>query len=867
MKWIDFFARKGKVEKELDSEIGFHLESVIQRKIDAGVSPDVARREALVEFGGSEQVKEECRQVHRVLTVENTLANLKSSFRFIRRSPGFSLTVILTLALGIGANSAVFSAIDAILLRPLPYPDPGQIVVLHQYNHTLKNPESFLAPVRLAEWNKYNSSFQGISGWYTENVSEHSGILPERLLRADVAPRFLQVMGVSPKLGRDFMPAEEHFGGPNAVLISDRFWRRRFQADPRVLGKVLRLDTWSAPIIGVMPAHLDFPSKDVDLWQCVPLDAPYAQDRRSTWFTGIGRLRPGITLSVANADLNAVEARLARQFPKTDKDLTAEIQPLKETIVSGSRRSLLILFGSVTLLLLIACTNIAALLLSRTTERTREIAVRYSLGASRISVVAQLLTEAFVLALLGSVLGLGIAAGAARAFQSLAKALPRTQEVGLDWRLVLYTFASAVFATLLFGLAPALIASRRSLSSSLASNSRTQVSARAPLQWSLVGVQVALAVTLLVGAGLLLRSFQEMARVSPGFDPTHVLTLRISGNYGETADQKKMHHRMQSTLEALATVPGVESDALSVSLPGASDQYPQEFQVADFPVSPDRKISADTKAVYGDYFQTMRIPLLAGTECRENGQLRPTVVVNRSFVDTYLGGQNAIGHHLAAASNPFLSTPGEIVGMASDAREDGLTHAPVPTVYWCDANGVPDPYFLIRTHGNPESLAVALRKKIHQIQPTRSVFDVMPLEQELFESTAENRFRTLLLSLFAVTALSLAALGLYGTLSYLVSMRNREIGLRMALGALPRQIRARFLSQGVGVSLVGCVCGLCVAAALSRLLVGFLYGVSRLDVVTYLSVSLGVLAIAALASALPARRAAHLDPMQALRHD
>lgn len=407
MKWIRFFVRKSKIESELDSEIAFHLDSVIQEKIASGMPPEAARRETLLEFGGREQIKEECRQVHRVVSVENTWANLKSAFRFIRRSPGFSLTVVLTLALGIGANSAVFSAIDAILLRPLPYPNASELVVLHQHDQTSKRPESVVAPVRLEEWNKYNSTFQAISGWYSENISEHSGAQPERLLSASVTPRFLEVLGVAPRLGRGFVPAEEHFGGPRAVLISDRLWRRRFQADPQAIGQVLRIESSAARIVGVMPASFQFPSRDVDIWQAVPMDAPYAQDRSSTWFTAIGRLRLGISPAAARADLDIVQGRLGRQFPKTDKDLTVKLDPLKDVVVGSSRRSLWILFGSVTLLLLIACTNIAALLLSRTTERSREISIRYSLGASRFSVIAQLLTEALVLAMCGAVVGVG----------------------------------------------------------------------------------------------------------------------------------------------------------------------------------------------------------------------------------------------------------------------------------------------------------------------------------------------------------------------------------------------------------------------------------------------------------------------------
>lgn len=468
-----------------------------------------------------------------------------------------------------------------------------------------------------------------------------------------------------------------------------------------------------------------------------------------------------------------------------------------------------------------------------------------------------------MLALIGSALGLGIAAAGVQVFHSLGKALPRTEAITLDWRLVLFTLGSAIVTTLLCGLVPAWIASRRSISSTLASQSRTQVSARASLQWTLVGVQVALAVTLLVGAGLLLRSFQELGRVSPGFDPNHVLTLRISGDYAETGDQKKMFESRKRMLDGIASVPGVELAAISITVPGAASRFPTQIKVTDAAIPPERKIVADMRAVYGAYFRALRIPLLAGSAC-QGDRLWSKAVVNRSFVNTYLPDQSAIGHHLEITQ--FGLNLG-IVGVVGDAREDGLNQAPLPTVYWCSPNANPSPYFLIRTHGDPVALANALRAEIHRIEPSRSVFDVMPLRQHLYDSNAANRLRTLLLTCFALTAILLAAIGIYGTLSYLVALRNREIGLRMALGALPSQIRARFLVQGARVSLLGCIAGLAMAVFLSRLLAGMLYGVSRLDAVTYAGVAAGVLVVAAVASALPATRAAHLDPIQVLRQE
>ncbi len=863
MKLVDFFLRKSVIEQQLNGELGFHLDSLINEKIAAGLSAEEARRQAFIEFGGAEQVKEECRAVHRLPFFESAIANLRSAVRFMRKSPGFSAAIILTLALGIGANSAVFSAIDAILLRPLPYPNGSELVVLHQYNRTEKNSSRPIAPVRLEEWNRYNSTLQALAGAYTQDLSETSGSLPERLLEADITPRFLQVLGISPELGRDLTPAEEHVGGPKVVLISDRLWRRRFAGDPNVLGQTLRLESTSATIVGVLPPTVQFPDKRVDLWWPVPMNAAIAQNRSFTWFTGIGRLKPGITAAQCLSDLNNVQRMLGRQFPQTDRDLAVEVQPLKETIVAGVRRSLWIVFGSVTLLLLIACTNIAALLLSRTTERAHEISIRCSFGASRGSVIAQLLTETCLLAFAGSALGLVFAEAGIQVFHHLAKTLPRTEEVTLDWRLALYTLACALLTTLLCGLVPALAASRRSISSTLASRGRTQVSVRSSLHWSLVGVQVALAVTLLVGAGLMARSFQQLGRVSPGFDPTHVLTFRLSGNYAETNDQKKMHEHMKLALAGVASVPGVASAAISATVPGAARGFPIELKVTDATIPADHKIVADEKIIYGGYFETLRIPLLAGNSCKAD-TLWATAVVNRSFVQSYFPTQTAIGHHVQVTS--FDAKP-EIVGVVADARENGLNHEPVPTLYWCSSNANPSPYFLLRTHGDPSNVAHSIVRKIHELEPSRSVFEVMPLPEHLSDYNAENRFRTLLLMSFALTAVLLAVIGLYGTTAYLIGLRLREIGLRIALGALPGQIRTKFVKQAASVSLAGCIAGLAMAAALSRLLAGMLYDVSRLDPATYFGVAIGTLSVTAIAAALPATRAARLDPMQVLRNE
>jgi len=868
---LKFRKRKEALEQEFDRELRFHIDELTDKNIASGMSRNEAHRQAMAEFGAKERVAEQLREVHQIPVIESFGKNLNFALRLMVKSPLFSAAIILTLALGVGANSAVFSALDAVLLRPLPFPHPAELVMVRQYNSANQSPSPFVAPVapvRLEDWNRMSSAFQAITGYYTENESETSGPVPEKLTEAFVAPRFLQVWGVAPELGRDFSPAEERFGGPSVVLISERFWRRRFNADVNVIGKSLHFGSPVAghrsaayTIIGVISSSFLFPNRDVDAWSPVPKDAPYAQSRENTWYTCFGRLKPGVQLEQAAADVARVQAELGREFPKTDADLSVTLVPAKEVIVGESRASLWILFGSVTLLLLLACTNIAALLLARMTDREHEISVRFSLGASRTTVMWQLLTEIFVLALFGSLAGLALAAGAAKLFRTFTPNLPRVERISLDWRIVCYSLVCALVVTFLCGLLPGLRGTRGRLA--LANDGRTQVSGKSPAQWILVGAQVALAVILLVGAGLLQRSLQELARVSPGFDPGHVLTLQISESYGETADMKALTERSKHILDAIRTIPGVEAAANLSSLPGLPGQSQTELKILEGEQDPNRKIFADSRFVSPGYFDVMRIPVLAGEPCQET--TRPTVVVNRTFANTYFGETTAIRHHIARLQTSQFSLAGEIQGVAADSREQGLNTEPMPTVYWCSSVAFPGTYYALRTRVAPMTLADTVRRIVHSIEPNRSVFDIQPLTQRLSDSFAEDRLRTTLLSLFAVTAVSLACLGIYATLSYFVSMRRREVGLRLALGASRQNIALRFLLQGLRVSAIGCVAGLGLAAASVRVLSGMLYGVSRFDPATFGGVVALVLAIGCLATVLPAIRAARTPPMNVLR--
>jgi putative ABC transport system permease protein len=849
----------------VDRELADHIERMVTANIARGMTPAEARRHALIEFGGRDQVRQQVREVHLSALAESLRFHMRAALRFIVKAPGFSLAVVLTLALGIGANTAVFSAIDAIVLRPLPFPHGDELVRIYQHDAKGRDANSLVAPQRLEDWNRMSTALSGVTGYYKDDLSELSGPLPERVTEALVAPRFLQVLGVAPMLGRNFIADEERFGGPNATLISYGYWQQKFHGDPDVLNKKLHIGSWFYSVVGVMPRGFEYPDGDVQIWAPSPPDAPYAQRRDETWFTVIGRMKPGVTVQQAAADITTVQTRLGRQFPKPDAELTTETVPLKSTIVGDSAHSLWLLYGSVSLLLLIACSNIAALLLARTAEREHEIAVRYSLGASRRTIVLQLLSEVLGLAFLGALAGLGVAAAAVRAFHLLAGRLPRAEEVSLNWTIAGYSLACAMLTALLCGLYPALRGTRRGLAQGLASGSRTQASARHPMQWTLVGVQVTLAVTLLIGAGLLLRSLDALGHVSPGFDPTHVLTLQVSGSWGETTNMPAVVNRINRTLDGLRTLPGVEDAATGVQLPGVHGLYQVEYKI-DGKLDPERRILADSRPVSAGYFNTVKIPVLAGEPCKE-ASTTSDIVVNRSFANLYLGGTAAIGHMLQDASGSTFGMNGIARGIVGDAREEGLNEPPVPTAYFCYSAPDPFPNYLIRVHGDPMQMADAIRRRIHELEPARSVYAVMPLEQHLSDAFTENRLRTTLLTLFALTAVSLACIGLYGTLSYLGRLRQREVGVRLALGAPRQRILAGFLFQGLRVAALGCAAGLALGVMLSRFLRGMLYGVTNLDPVTYGGVVVLLLLVAALASLAPALRAAFLEPVKVLREE
>ena len=736
--------------------------------------------------------------------------------------------------------------------------------------------ETRIAPVRLQDWDRLNVTFDGIAGHYVDDVVDTSDELPERFRRAFVTRGFFDVLKVQPAMGRGFVDSEHSVKGPIAMIISHRRWRS-LGADPGIVGRAVKIPYGSLITVGVMPADFHFPAKDVDLWSADGADATWAQSRTLTWLTGIGRLRPGITLAQAESDLNRVQNTLAAQYPATDRNIRVRVTPLKDTIVGGTRSSLWLLFGSVSVLLLIACTNIAALLLSRATRREQEISIRYSLGGSRATVICQVLTEAAVLAVTGAATGLVVALAATRALRSLAPELPRVNEIAMDGRILFYTIATTMAVALLCGLAPALRGARGVRP--LRTSAQSSLPRRHSVQWLLVGVQVALSVTLLAGAGLLLRSVEALSRVDLGFDASHVLTLHVSGSYGwETTDMAVQ--RINRVIDSLSALPGVESVAITSRLPGVRDQQQSEFSLAEGRFDAATRMVAETRVVSPAYFRTLRIPVLAGELCRRPADaggstaLVTEALVNRRFADLYLSDRDAIGLHLAGgldglAKNGHLGNvpPSRIVGIVSDARETGTDRAPEPTVYTCFSAPDPAPWHLMRTSGDPMAMAETTRRKIHDLEPQRSVYDVAPLEERMSGAYAPNRLRTWLLTLFAMTALALVCAGVYGALSYAVSLRRREVALRLALGALRRSVVHQLMTTSIRIVGTASAIGLLLALLFTQSLSTMLYGVTPTDPVTLAGVMILVVAVAFIAAFIPAARATFVQPMRALREE
>jgi predicted permease len=810
--------------------------------------------------------------------MERFLGYFRFSFRQLRKSPSFAIAAVVTLALGIGATTAIFSLVNAVLLKPLPYPEPNRLMRITQEDHSTGAvlPESLSYPDYF-DWRARNRTFSGMAAYSGQNMTMTGVGQAQQLGAYVVSSNFFQVLGVAPMLGREFRWDEERPGN-RAVMLSHELWQSRFGGERDIVGQQLTLDGERYTVAGVMPKGFHFPTESgVEAWISIASEAegatPATTQRGKDGLEVIGRLKPGVTLEQAKADLNSVARGLAAQYSDTNKwYTTARVIPQLEFEVGKTRPALEVLFGAVALVLLIACVNVAGLLLVRSSRRSGEIALRSALGATRSEIVWQLLTESVALSMISGLAGIALAGGILKELAVLfPKALPRLGDVSIDLPVFAFAMGVSILTGILFGVVPALRVSRLAPALALRDGTRTVTTGRGHhrLQTWLVVGETALGLVLLVGAGLLIRSFISVLRVDPGFDPHQVLTARYTmPDVGYSHDHKI--HFVEEVISRLNALPGVNAATAGWPMPMSGSDATISFTVEGHPVAKADHPSEALGLAQPGYFETMRIPLIAGRTFNKLDQTNSpkVIIIDPAFAKKYFPGVNPIGKHVTVdLGDDVVNHPvREVVGIVGDIRQRGLAVEPVPHYYlpWTQAV-ITTPYLVMRTAGDPATLERAVKATIAGMDANIPVYRVHPLDFYVSQAVAPARFQTLLLTSFAGIALLLAAVGLYGVLAYIVQQRALEIALRLAVGAQRGDVLRMILKRGMTLAAIGVGAGLAVSFVATRFIATLLYGVKPSDALTYCAMSLVLLAVAFVASAAPAYRAAQTDPMTTLR--
>ena len=868
--------RRNKNESELSEELRAYVQDAAEAKVRAGATPEEALRSARLEVGGMETVKHQVRAVGWEFGLEVFVQDVRYGVRMLLKSPLFTAVALTTIAIGIGANTAMFSLVDAILLRPLPYPDPQRLIVVG----TNQRGESMMSPMGTADflaWRDRQQTFEQVAAFGGVGGSfALSGMgVPERIPGVGVSANFFSIFGIAPLKGRGFHLGEDRPGAPGVVVISEQFWRDHLDSDPNVLNRTLTLDGKQYTIVGVMPVGFQFPPREpVDVWTIRTLNPPTS--RPPFGLHPFGRLRPGVSIRQAEAELDDIVAQVNAEYPSSTV-LGGVVMPMKEWMVSEVSTALLVLLGAIGLLLLIAVVNVANLLLARATVRQREVAVRMAMGASRKRVVRQLLTESAMLSLLGGALGLLLAYLAVRAFLAFGPGqMPRLNEVGINSGVLLFTFVVCVGSGILFGLAPALETSRPALTDPLKDTNRSSSASAHRTHRALLVFEVALALLLMIGSGLLIRSFVRLSAVSPGIQPDHVVTATISLSNKYSDPQIAQFWRQ--FLEKLQVLPGVKAVGITMSLPPNLLEITNPFTVEGQGYDRHRKLQlADEMAVSPDYFRALGIPLIKGRffspSDRVEGEKDPMIVIiNESMARQYFGGKDPIGGRIQTG-DPDPRSPWEtIVGVVGDVKYSGLDSRPEPTIYvpynehgWVGWSW--QMYLVVRSSGNAQQIVPAIRTELANLDGTLPLAHVRTMDELLNESLVQQRFRTWLVSGFAALALLLSAIGIYALISYSVSQRTREIGVRIALGAQPSSVLGMVLKEGLKLLLFGLLLGWIGALGATRVMRSLLYSTSTTDAVSFLATSITLIVVALLACYVPARRATKVDPMVALRYE
>jgi putative ABC transport system permease protein len=794
------------------------------------------------------------------------VADTRFAIRELAKNPGFAAVAIVTLAIGIGATSAIFSVIDGVLLRPLPYSSPERLVRVHET--TPQYGRFSVAPANFLDWRRESQAFERIAAFSAGSGTLVDGDLVERVSSAEVSFDLFDLLGIAPLLGRGFSPEEDAPGRNGVVVVSHGAWQRHFGSDPGVLGRRVTLDGTAVTVVGVMPPDFHFPSRENELWSPIALD-PANAPRGAHYLGVIARLKPDASVASARAEMETIAKRLADQFPVNAGE-SAEVTPLHEYIVGGSRASLLTLLTAVVLVTLISCGNVANLLLGRASARGREIALRAALGAGRGRLARQMLAEGAILALGGGALGLLFAYAALDPLRRLsAGTIPRVEEIALDGGVLAFTLGLSVVTGLGFALAPAWGSSRARPVEALREASRGSLSPGSRRARSaLVAVEVALSLVLLVGASLLLRSFRGLASVDPGFRPENVLTLKISLPPGDYPEDHHLVHFYDQLLERLRSLPRVEAAGMVQSLPIEGDYF-LSFTIEGRPdPPPGEEPSANYRIASYGYFETVGVPIARGRtfDSRDGTRTPPVAVVDEAFVRRHFGAEDPLGRRIDVGNGSDAVY--EIVGVAGDVRNDGLELAPHPSIYLPYPQ---DPFrtmsVVLRTDSDPLRLAADARDVVRELDAMLPAYSVRALEDVVDESLGERRFSMLLLALFAGTASFLAAVGLYGVVSYSVSRRTREMGLRLAVGASRSSLILTVMRQGMKPALAGIGIGISASLLLAGALETLLFGVTPFDPASYAATVLLLLLVAAFACYIPARRASGIDPLAALREE
>ena len=868
--WRNLF-HKEKVDQEFSEEIQAYLDMLTEANLRQGLSPQEARRNALLEVGGVEQVEERVREIRMGQFIETLWRDVRTGVRALVQSPVFTTVTVLSLALGIGANTAIFSVVNGLLLRPLPYPESEQIVdVWHTPpQQSFPGLDKFsVSPANYLDWKAQSTAFEQMAVYADTRFSLSTSNDPLSLSGAVVSSDFFSVLPSNAMQGRTFTSDDERPGHDQIVVIGHGLWQRAFGANPNIIGQTLTLNSRSFTVVGIMPAGFEFP-REAEVWVPLAWDDNDRKTRSMHDYSVIARLKQNVSVQQAQAEMSTISSRLEQQYPEENTGWGAKVIPLREDLVGDVRLSLLVLFSAVGFVLLIACANVANLMLARGANRQKEIAVRIALGAGRARLVRQLLTESVLLAVTGGLLGLLLAVWGSKMLVQLG-GLPTSGDIGIDTWALGFTLLVSFGAGIVIGIVPALQFSRTSISETLKQGSgRTGGSPiKQHTRKALVISEVALSLVLLIGAGLMIRSFWKLQNVDPGFDTSNTLTMSVALTWIRYPEPHQRLAFVERAIEQIRAVPGVVSVGTTTKIPLAGGGSTQPFSIEGRPTAAvSEQPMAQTRYISPDYFRAIGIPLRQGRFFTDHDRVDtvPVVIISEAMARRFWPGQNAVGKRLTPS---FHLEPGarEIVGVVGDVKTSGLD-VDASAMMYLPYKQAPLPLisFVVRTASNPESLVQPVSKAIYSIDKEQALTNVQTMDQVLRKSLSDRRFNMTLLLIFAAVALMLAAVGVYGVMNYTVTLRRRELGIRMALGAEKMDVLRLVLGQGLTLTLIGMAAGLISAYALTRLMASLLYGVTATDYLTFGSVSVGLIVVGLVASYVPARRATKVNPTIALR--